>query len=273
MNAHLDIFGIRPSATQAHANWPFDSPHQAYAPAAHHWFSKTAELARHTAVNSLRLAGASYLAPWLRAMQLSQGLGIRVIDDFWWSGDSVDCFVGFGSVGGHSFASWWAQWGFAHYGWAITPVQVHFPSRCKGSTGKPKVVVEFTLDAQRELDDLEFVLAQVRNLQPGLLSSSPMLWPSFRCDLSIAKINHYLSVYEAVTALPAGQKARMLTVGNQLCLVPRAIVKSTDLPKERAEKQRKMSKLTSQYFAKGQAIVQNAARGVFPSTVPVKKSG
>ena len=73
--------------------------------------------------------------------------------------------------------------------------------------------------------------------------------------------------------MPAGQKARMLTVGNQLCLVPRAIVKSTDLPKERAEKQRKMSKHTSQYFAKGQAIVQNAARGVFPSTVPVRKSG
>ena len=51
------------------------------------------------------------------------------------------------------------------------------------------------------------------------------------------------------------------------------MVKSTDLPKERAEKQKKMSKLTSQYFTKGQAIVQNAARGVFPSTVPIRKGG
>jgi hypothetical protein len=108
-------------------------------------------------------------------------------------------------------------------------------------------------------------------LQPGLLSSSPLLWPSFYSPLSIAKINDYLSVYEAVNALPACQKAKMITVGNQLRLVPQAIFKSTDLPKERAEKRKKLSQLTSQYYTKGLALVQNAARGVFPSTVPVRK--
>ena len=82
-----------------------------------------------------------------------------------------------------------------------------------------------------------------------------------------------MSVYEAVNALPAGQRARMLTVGNQLRLAPQALVKSTDLPKEQAQKRKVMSQVTSQYFAKGQAIVQNAARGVFPSTVPVRKGG
>lgn len=286
MNAQSNNFGIRPAAADVYPNWPFSQlfnqplgqPSDPPMPSPSLWAKKrrpptSPVKAPRNAANTLALASRSYLAPWLRAMQLSQGLGIQVIDDFWWSGEPVDFFVGFGSVGGHSFASWWSQWGFAHYGWAITPVQVHFPKRCKDWARKPKVVVEFTLDPQRELDDLEFVLEQLRNLDLGLLSSSPMLWPSFRCALSIAKINDYLSVYEAVTALPAGHKARMLTVGNQLCLVPRAIVKSTDLPKERAEKQKKMSKLTSQYFAKGQAIVQNAARGVFPSTVPVRKGG
>jgi hypothetical protein len=60
-----------------------------------------------------------------------------------------------------------------------------------------------------------------------------------------------LSVYEAVMALPAGQRARMLTVGNQLRLVPQALVKSTDLPKEQAQKRKVMSQVTSQYFARG----------------------
>jgi len=137
----------------------------------------------------------------------------------------------------------------------------------------PAIMITAQFDPQRELDDLEFVLEQLRNFDLGLLSSSPMLWPSFRCALSIAKINDYLSVYEAVSALPDGHKARMLTVGKQLCLVPKAVVKPTDSRWVRAEKHKKMSQLTSQYFAKGQAIVQNAARGVFPSTVPVRKSG
>jgi hypothetical protein len=58
-----------------------------------------------------------------------------------------------------------------------------------------------------------------------------------------------------------------------LKLAPQALVKSTDFPKEQAQKRKVMSQVTSLYFAKGQAIVQNAARGVFPSTVPVRKSG
>ena len=286
MNAQSNNFGIRPAAADVYPNWPFSQPFNqplgqpsdAPMPSQSLWAKQrraptSPVKALRNAANTLALASRSYLAPWLRAMQLSQGLGIQVIDDFWWSGEPVEFFLGFGSVDGHSFASWWSQWGFAHYGWAITPVQVHFPKRCKDWARKPKVVVEFTLDPQRELDDLEFVLEQLRNLDLGLLSSSPMLWPSFRCALSIAKINDYLSVYEAVSALPDGHKARMLTVGKQLCLVPKAVVKPTDSRWVRAEKHKKMSQLTSQYFAKGQAIVQNAARGVFPSTVPVRKSG
>jgi hypothetical protein len=208
-------------------------------------------------------------------MQLSRGLGVQVTDDFWWLGVPVDLFVGFGNVSGLSFATWWAHWGFAHFGWAmVTQVQVNYPKRrCRDFTEKATLLIKSTKDAQRTLDEVEFVLKQVRNLEVGLLSSSPLLWPSFSCALSIAKINDYLSVYEAVGALPAAHSSKMLTVGNQLRLVPRAVVKSTDLPKERAEKQKKVSQLTSQYFAKGQAIVQNAARGVFPSTVPIGKGG
>jgi hypothetical protein len=208
-------------------------------------------------------------------MQLSRGLGVQVTDDFWWLGVPVDFFVGFGNVSGLSFATWWAHWGFAHFGWAmVTQVQVNYPKRrCRDCTEKATLLIKSTKDAQRTLDEVEFLLTQVRNLEVGLLSSSPLLWPSFSCALSIAKINDYLSVYEEVGALPAAHTSKMLTVGNQLRLVPRAVVKSTDLPKERAEKQKKVSQLTSQYFAKGQAIVQNAARGVFPSTVPIGKGG
>ena len=274
MNAHLDIFGIRRPTLPVRPNWPFEAHVDEDPRADRHRFSGAVAKPQNTAVSTLTLASRSYLVPWLRAMQLSQGLGIQVINSLWLFHEPVDFFVGFGSFNGLSFASWWAQWGFAHYGWAITDVQVRYPKRrCKDWATKTRLVVEATVDAQRTLDEVEFVLTQVRHLQPGLLSSSPLLWPSFCCPLSIAKINDYLSVYEAVTALPAGQRARMLTVGNQLRLAPQALVKSTDLPKEQAQKRKVMSQVTSQYFAKGQAIVQNAARGVFPSTVPVRKGG
>jgi hypothetical protein len=273
MNAHLDMFGIRPPAGPNYVNWPFEPPGEGQTISASRLTSSPTGGPERTATTTLTLASRSYLAPWLRAMQLSKGLGLQITEDFWWSGVPVDFFVGFGNVSGLSFASWWAHWGFAHYGWAmVTQVQVNYPKRrSKDCADKATLLIKSTKDSQRTLDEVEFVLTQVRHLQVGLLSSSPLLWPSFSCALSIAKINDYLSVYEAVGALPAAHTSKMLTVGTQLRLVPRAIVKSTDLPKERSEKQKKVSQLTSQYFAKGQAIVQNAARGVFPSTTPVGK--
>ena len=272
MNGHLDIFGIGRTTLPVHSNWPFDAVVEGAEKAERNGLSPSFDNPKNTAVSTLALASQSYLVPWLRAIQLSQGLGIPAITSSWLFHEPVDFFVGFGAFSGLSFANWWMQWGFVQYGWAITDVQVRYPKRrCKDWAAKTRLVVESTVDAQRTLDEVEFVLTQVRHLRPGLLSSSPLLWPSFRCSLSIAKINDYLSVYEAVLALPSGKKARMVTVGNQLRLAPQAIVKSTDLPKERAEKRKVMSQVTSQYFAKGQAIVKNAALGLFPSTCPIKK--
>ena len=272
MNAHLDLFGIWRLTTRLPQIWPSQLPLDDDGLPHRQQFNSAQIKPEKTALTTLTLASKSYLAPWLRAIQLAYGGNVEPVSGSFLVHEPVDFFVVFGAFSDLSFANWWMQWGFAHYGWAITDVQVRYPKRrCKDWAAKTKLVVESTVDARRTLDEIEFVLGQVRHLQPGLLSSSPLLWPSFCCPLSIAKINDYLSVYEAVNALPACHKAKMVTVGNQLRLVPQALFKSTDLPKERAEKRKKLSQLTSQYYTKGLAIVQNAARGVFPSTVPVRK--
>ena len=91
MNAQWNNFGIRPPASESHTNWLFDPPDDVPGHSSHRGYGKSPDDARQTAVNTLNLAGGSYLAPWLRAMQLSQGLGLRVVDDFWWSDEPVDC--------------------------------------------------------------------------------------------------------------------------------------------------------------------------------------
>ena len=200
MNGHLDIFGIGRTTLPVHSNWPFDAVVEGAEKAERNGLSPSFDNPKNTAVSTLALASQSYLVPWLRAIQLSQGLGIPAINSSWLFHEPVDFFVGFGAFSGLSFANWWMQWGFVQYGWAITDVQVRYPKRrCKDWAAKTRLV------------------------------------------------------------------------GNQLRLAPQAIVKSTDLPKERAEKRKVMSQVTSQYFAKGQAIVKNAALGLFPSTCPIKK--
>jgi len=98
-----------------------------------------------------------------------------------------------------------------------------------------------------------------------------MLWHSFKCALTVQRLCLYLRILRAVAALPQEAKHKILTVGQELNLVPKQRVGTYDLAGDRADKQKAIVHLTYDYFQKGRALVINAARGDFPNVTMPKE--
>ena len=74
------------------------------------------------------------------------------------------------------------------------------------------------------------------SLHTGDLSSSPLLWPSFKSALTIQRLCLYLKVVRASDCAPEKAKNKILTVGQDMNLVPKHKVRTYDLASERLEK-------------------------------------
>jgi hypothetical protein len=218
-----------------------------------------------SAESTLPVAAQSYLVPWFEALAIAtnfrtentitSGCLAHVLDDF-------------GNVCGHNFASWWLTTGFQHLGEAITDVQISYPAK-RGGRGAhvASFVISLDLSPASTQQQLTFLVEQLAQLQTGVLSSSPLLWPSFHSALTIQRLCLYLKVLRAVIDLPQDAQHKILTVGQALDLVPKKKVRTYDLVGERSEKRDAIVHLTYDYFQKGRALVINAARGNFPCVV------
>ena len=218
-----------------------------------------------SAESTLQVAAQSYLVPWFEALliansfrcdnTISSGCLGHVLDDF-------------GDVCGHNFASWWLTTGFQHLGEAITDVKIHYPAK-RGGRGAhvASFVISLELSPESTQQQLKFLVEQLAHFETGVLSSSPLLWPSFHSALTIQRLCLYLKVLRAVIDLPQDAQNKILTVGQALNLVPKRKVRTYDLVGERSDKRDAIVHLTYDYFQKGRALVINAARGIFPCVV------
>lgn len=76
-----------------------------------------------------------------------------------------------------------------------------------------------------------------------------------------------LEVYDAWTAnltLPKSQRETMWMIGERLKVVPSAMPKKGDTPKDRADRQNVMANAVSRYHARARKIIANTAEGRFP---------
>ncbi len=218
-----------------------------------------------SAESTLPVAAQSYLVPWFEALliaysfrcdnTISSGCLGHVLDDF-------------GEVSGHSFGSWWLTAGFQHLGAAITDVKIHYPAKREGRGAHiASFVISLELSPESTQQQLTFLVEQLAHFETGVLSSSPLLWPSFHSALTIQRLCLYLKVLRAVIDLPQDAQHKILTVGESLNLVPKRKVRTYDLVGERSDKRDAIVHLTYDYFQKGRALVINAARGIFPCVV------
>ncbi len=218
-----------------------------------------------SAESTLPVAAQSYLVPWFEALliansfrcdnTISSGCLGHVLDDF-------------GDVCGHNFASWWLTTGFQHLGAAMTDVQISYPAK-RGGRGAhvASFVISLELSPESTQQQLTFLVEQLAHFETGVLSSSPLLWPSFHSALTIQRLCLYLKVLRAVIDLPQDAQHKILTVGQTLNLVPKQKLRTYDLVGERTDKRDAIVHLTYDYFQKGRALVINAARGIFPCVV------
>ena len=218
-----------------------------------------------TASSTLKAASLSYLVPWFEALLLASAYRA---DNTIASESLVQVLAMFGAVDGHSFQSWWSECGFGHLGQALTDVQVNYPTK-RGACGAgvASFVVSLALPAAQAQEQMAFLVAQLSRFHTGDLSSSPLLWPSFKSALTIQRLCLYLKVVRAVIAQPEKAKNKILTVGQDMNLVPKHKVRTYDLASDRLEKHDAIVHLTYDYFQKGRALVINAARGNFPCVV------
>ena len=225
--------------------------------------AKTA--AKNTAQTTLQLASRSYLVPWFEALLLAYA---HRADNSIHAESLSQVLAAVGQVHGHSFQSWWSAGGFAHLGHGLTDVSVSYPAK-RGGNGAAvaSFVVALTLPIHAAQQQISFLLEQLARFHTGVLSSSPLLWPSFRSALTIQRLCLYLKVVRAVIALPAEAKHKILTVGQEMNLVPKQKVRTYDLAGERGEKRDAIVHITYDYFQKGRALVINAARVNFPCVV------
>ena len=150
------------------------------------------------AQSTLQTASQSYLVPWFEALliansfrcdnTISSGCLGHVLDDF-------------GDVCGHNFASWWLTTGFQHLGAAMTDVQISYPAK-RGGRGAhvASFVISLELSPESTQQQLTFLVEQLAHFETGVLSSSPLLWPSFHSALTIQRLCLYLKVLRAVRA-------------------------------------------------------------------------
>ena len=218
-----------------------------------------------SAESTLPVAAQSYLVPWFEALLIANSFRC---DNTISSGCLGHILDDFGEVSGHSFASWWLTTGFQHLGTAITDVKIHYPARREGRGAHvASFVISLELSPESTQQQLTFLVEQLAHFEAGVLSSSPLLWPSFHSALTIQRLCLYLKVLRAVIDLPQDAQHKILTVGEALNLVPKRKVHTYDLVGERTEKRDAIVHLTYDYFQKGRALVINAARGIFPCVV------
>ena len=147
-------------------------------------------------------------------------------------------------------------------------VQISYPAK-RGGRGAhvASFVISLELSPESTQQQLTFLVEQLAHFETGVLSSSPLLWPSFHSALTIQRLCLYLKVLRAVIDLPEDAQSKILTVGQALNLVPKRKVRTYDLVGERSDKRDAIVHLTYDYFQKGRALVINAARGIFPCVV------
>ena len=255
MSQQLDLWGMRLGPADAVS--------------AHGVLFSGAVLPVLTSADTIKAATRSYLVPWFEALALASAYKAeRSIA----SGQLAHVLSGFGAVDGHSFASWWREQGFVRFGQGITDVEMTYPTkRLASGQGRAHFKVSLELPADIAQAQMVFLVEHLRRFQSGQLSSSPMLWHSFKCALTVQRLCLYLRILRAVAALPQEAKHKILTVGKELNLVPKQRVGTYDLAGDRADKQKAIVHLTYDYFQKGRALVINAARGDFPNVTMPKE--
>ncbi|MDG1109254.1 MAG: hypothetical protein P8N60_11400 [Burkholderiaceae bacterium] len=218
---------------------------------------------------TLKAATSSYLVPWFEALALaSMFRSANTIT----TGQLDHVLATFGTVEGHNFQSWWASYGFERFGRGLTDVHVSYPTKRGGAgLGVAQFTVSMGLSAVIAQEQMIFIIEQLTHFETGQLSSSPMLWHSFKCALTVQRLCLYLRILRAVVDLPEDTQHKILTVGKELNLVPKQRVGTYDLAGDRADKQKAIVHLTYDYFQKGRALVINAARGDFPNVVMPKE--
>ena len=212
-----------------------------------------------TAQNTLALAASSYLAPWFECMLLAMTLGAALIDPIPFESRIDQLGVG----AEMAFDQWWFMFGFEALGAGITSVQMTPPSKANG--GMANFATPMNMPSEQSRAEMLFLHEQLQTYVPGKLSSNPLLWSSFRTNVKAPRLTMYLNVLRCVLLEPSDVGDRVFRVGQQLNIVPKCVLRSTDSDAERKEKRDKITHDTFRYYECGKALMLNAVLGDFPN--------
>lgn len=215
-----------------------------------------------TAQSTLALACSSYLVPWVECMALALTVGAHLVNAL--AAEAIILVLGPGQALSKGFHDWWLETGFKLLGHAVTTVKVTPPRSAKGQAS---LVIPMSLTAEQCQQEVDFVMEQLRHYEPGNLSSSPLLWPSFNARITVPRLMMYLKVLRHVLEQPAEAKDKVFRVGEQMNLVPMQRPHSTDTTAERQKKREAITHQAFDYYQKGKALMINATRGDFPNVV------
>ena len=210
----------------------------------------------------------TYLEVWWQCLKCSKEFTQSCRTGIFTSKDAYKTFCMFGSIEDMTFQDWWMTKGHEYFSESITTLQVTLYVKRKHSEA-----FEITVDAFQEVSsqlagrEFGFWLEQINllNAKEGLLSEAPLSWPIFRSRISYEVISQLLNIMEIHDHIIRNAPDTCLwQIGEQLRLNPKAMTKCGDYPSEVSDKHKAMGQSVSNYLRKGQGLVDNACRGVFP---------
>lgn len=195
------------------------------------------------------------------------------------TGPLASLYDDFGDVRGDSFRAWWGgrlQRGALLFG------EERLSYRLTRLTSKDEWLDEWTSEdvavvavnlsvGRRKLQsDFAQLLQEISLRKQGRPAlgkvKSTAKYPLHR-NTDQHNLRTMLEVYDACMAnsvLPRDQRERMWMIGERLKVVPSAMPKKGDTPKDRADRQNVMNNAVSRYLSRARKIIANTAEGRFP---------
>jgi hypothetical protein len=194
------------------------------------------------------------------------------------AGKLAGLYADMGDVRHDTFKAWWTagERGAKLFGEPVLPVtlkELRSPEEWQPEWSKDQlmvVAVPLAVSKRRLAGYFAKLLKKRHKGERGRKSlrdpsTSAAKYPLER-NVSVQTLKIQLAVYDAVIASrTVGPKRTLADIGEDLRLVPSAMPKPSDSKSERSDKRNVMAAVVSRYFRQAKAIVDNTAKGKFPT--------
>lgn len=230
-------------------------------------FPEDVRFRSHTIPESLEIARGTLYETWYRCLKLSPYTAQALTTGIWLSEGQKKTYSQFGDLQGTTFDSWWLERGYELFKENDDFKRINLQQAANIDDSKDTLLLKIPLTVspntlRNQFDDLlrkhhpyykNFDRWQHSTASERLRSSK----------LTSVSLNLYVSVYEQWLK---NQDAALYSIGEEMSLIPRYVVKHGDLGGDVRDKHLQMSLIVSEYLEKAKNLIAHASEGIFPDT-------